>query len=315
MKRPLTRVLSSLHRHDYKANINRHHQYIDYCRGWAWQQVLLTQRLAARKLQENETTAHDIDSILLLEHAPVYTLGRGASEDHLLFLNNDNDDYNKNNSHDVHRLSRKYRGADSPRLVMNDRKSLEEMLQHQTPQDAVSTLASLSTPVLAPNGVPIYRVDRGGEVTFHGPSQLVVYPIFDLKQEPFKADLHWFLRQVEEVVIQTLQHYEIEGGRDEINSGVWVGQNKIAAIGVSATSWISSHGFSLNVSPNLDYFDTSLILPCGIEGRGVTSIERELLQQQNRVAPTVVGVADVALQKIGSVFGIEVGQSSPIDYY
>ena len=90
-------------------------------------------------------------------------------------------------------------------------------------QEAVDLLASKATPVEAPNGVPIYRVDRGGEVTFHGPSQLVVYPVFDLKRDPYKPDLHWFLRNVEEVVIETLRHYDIESVRDDINTGT-VGQ-------------------------------------------------------------------------------------------
>ena len=74
--------------------------------------------------------------------------------------------------------------------------------------------------IVAPNGVPIYRVDRGGEVTFHGPSQLMVYPNFDLRKPPFQQDLHWYLRMVEEVVIETLAHYDIESQRDEINTGM-----------------------------------------------------------------------------------------------
>jgi lipoate-protein ligase B len=218
---------------------------MDYCRGWAWQQIILTQRLAARKNPQSITNNkidskdnQDVDSILILEHAPVYTLGRGANEEHLRFLNNNNNNHDKENDHhhDCHhdarsssireKLSRTYRGHDSARLILQDRKALEIMLQQQqqqsTSHDATVTnlLARVAaTPVLAPNGVPIYRVDRGGEVTFHGPSQLVVYPLLDLKQVPFQADLHWFLRQLEEVVIQTLRHYGIEGTRDDINSG------------------------------------------------------------------------------------------------
>jgi lipoate-protein ligase B len=203
---------------------------MEYCRGWAWQQILLTQRLYARKNpQANSNANHDVDSILLLEHAPVYTLGRGASEEHLLFLNNSSSN-NNNNNDDCHairqKLSRKYRGHDSARLVLNDRRALEDMLQQYSIQETIEKLVSppadadaAASPVRAPNGVPIYRVDRGGEVTFHGPSQLVVYPLLDLKRPPLQADLHWFLRQLEEAVIQTLQHYGMEGTRDEINSG------------------------------------------------------------------------------------------------
>jgi lipoate-protein ligase B len=93
--------------------------------------------------------------------------------------------------------------------------------------------------------------------------------------------------------------------------GVWVGENKIAAIGVSATNWVSSHGFSLNVAPNLDFFDTSLILPCGIEGRGITSMQQELLlADQNKVCPSVASVAEVVLQKMAQVFQIQVDDPS-----
>jgi lipoate-protein ligase B len=205
-------VLSSL---QPNSNNNNGDDCIDYCRGWAWQQILLSRRLQQRR-QPIEATQEDRDHILLLEHKPVYTLGRGASEEHLTFLFNHMDPQSITIRA---KLSRKYRGPDAARLSV-DRRSLEDrLLQLPTLEEAVEVLASAATPVLAPNGVPIFRVDRGGEVTFHGPQQLVIYPMLDLKREPFQADLHWFLRQVEEVVIQTLQHYDIVGVRDEINTG------------------------------------------------------------------------------------------------
>jgi len=210
---------------------------IDYSRGWAWQQVLMCHRLhkkRQRKEQQqlpaedaNEQGYNDNDCILLLEHAPVYTLGRGASENHLTFLDASND--HDNDSHDNHyrnrvreKLSRKYRGKDSARLSMDRRSLEEEILRYPSVEEAVDRVASAATPVLAPNGVPIFRVDRGGEVTFHGPSQLVVYPIIDLKRAPFQPDLHWYLRMVEKVVIQTLRCYDIDSVRDDINTGKYV---------------------------------------------------------------------------------------------
>lgn len=191
---------------------------MDYCRGWAWQQIILTQRLAARKNPQANIDNPDVDSIFLLEHAPVYTLGRGASEEHLLFWNDPDCQLQAARRE---KLSRKYRGHDAARLVLQDRNGLEAMLQQQplSLQETVTQLAGVAQPVMAPNGVPIYRVDRGGEVTFHGPSQLVVYPLLDLKQSPFQADLHWFLRQLEEAILRTLMHYGIEGTRDDIHSG------------------------------------------------------------------------------------------------
>lgn len=159
---------------------------------------------------------------------------------------------------------------------------------------------------MAPNGVPIYRVERGGEVTFHGPGMLVVYPLLDLKRHPHKQDLHWYLRMVEQVVIETLREYEIESCRDAINTGVWVDSKKVAAVGVTASKWITTHGFALNVHPDLNYFDTSHILPCGIEGRGVTSMHEILTKRGESNIPTVQDVAVVVLQNIQQLFDIEI---------
>ena len=143
-------------------------------------------------------------------------------------------------------------------------------------------------------------------VTYHGPKQLVVYPMLNLKTGPsLKMDLHWYLRMIEEVIIQTLAHYNIEGNRDEINTGVWVGTNKVAAVGISSSRWITTHGFALNVDPDLSYFDTSIILPCGIEGRGVTSLG-EILRLQDRPIPTVTEVAEVVISIMGKVFSVKI---------
>ena len=121
-------------------------------------------------------------------------------------------------------------------------------------------------------GVSVHETGRGGDVTYHGPGQLVGYPIFDLR--PDRTDVHRYVRDLEDVLIRTAADYGIDAGRIEGLTGVWVGQEKLAAIGVRIARWITSHGFALNVSTNLDYFN--LIIPCGIPDRGVTSLERLL---------------------------------------
>jgi lipoate-protein ligase B len=128
--------------------------------------------------------------------------------------------------------------------------------------------------------------------------------MLDLKNESsgFQADLHWYLRKVEDVVLLTLERYGIEGNRDPINTGVWVGQEKVAAVGISSSRWITTHGFALNVDPDLDCFDTSIILPCGIEGRGVTSMGK-LLRAKNESVPGLDEVAGVVTETMQEVFG------------
>lgn len=125
---------------------------------------------------------------------------------------------------------------------------------------------------LQSRGVELYEVERGGDVTFHGPGQLVGYPIFDLKRH--KQDLHWYLRQVEEALIRGLEVCGIAAERSTGFTGVWTGGRKIASIGVHAREWVTWHGFALNVTTDLSYFQ--LIVPCGIAGVQMTSIEREL---------------------------------------
>jgi lipoate-protein ligase B len=121
-------------------------------------------------------------------------------------------------------------------------------------------------------GVELFEVERGGDVTFHGPGQLVGYPIIDLKRH--RQDLHWYLRKIEEALINSLADYGIPGERNTAYTGVWTQGKKIASIGVHARDWVTWHGFALNVTTDLSYFD--LIVPCGIDGVVMTSIAREL---------------------------------------
>lgn len=129
--------------------------------------------------------------------------------------------------------------------------------------------SSLRDPTLLPH--PVVQINRGGQATFHGPGQLIGYPILDLR--PRGSDLHRYLRDLEEVLIQTLAHYDLEAGRRIGLTGVWVADRKIASIGVGVRRWISMHGFALNVCGDLSPFEA--ITPCGIAGVEMTSIERE----------------------------------------
>jgi lipoyl(octanoyl) transferase len=131
---------------------------------------------------------------------------------------------------------------------------------------------------LAENNATFYKINRGGDITYHGPGQLVVYPIFDL--ENFFTDIHKYLRFLEEAVILTLQEYGIMAGRVQGLTGVWIeGENplkarKISAMGVKCSRWITMHGIGFNVNAELDYFKN--IIPCGIDDKAVTSMEKEL---------------------------------------
>jgi lipoate-protein ligase B len=125
---------------------------------------------------------------------------------------------------------------------------------------------------LESKGVELFEVERGGDVTYHGPGQLVGYPIIDLKRH--RQDLHWYLRKIEEALINTLADYGIPAERNPAFTGVWTRGKKIASIGVHARDWVTWHGFALNVTTDLSYFD--LIVPCGINGVVMTSLAREL---------------------------------------
>ena len=163
----------------------------------------LQRRWQERLLLESATEA-DAEAVWLLQHPRCYTLGRGASEDHLLF----------------------------------------------DPQQPPA---------------PLHRIDRGGEVTHHAPGQLVAYPVLDLRRR--RTDLHWYLRQLEQVVIDVLQVLGLQGERIEGLTGVWLDQQKVAAIGVGCRRWITQHGLALNVNCDLEGFES--VVPCGLKGRAV----------------------------------------------
>lgn len=140
----------------------------------------------------------------------------------------------------------------------------------------------LSEKQLEAKGATFYKINRGGDITYHGPGQIVGYPILDL--ENFFTDIHKYLRFLEEVIILTLADYNIIGTRSEGETGVWLGvgtpfARKICAMGVRASRWVTMHGFALNVNADLGYFDN--IIPCGIKGKAVTSLHAELGKEIN----------------------------------
>lgn len=135
----------------------------------------------------------------------------------------------------------------------------------------------LSEKQLEEKGATFYKINRGGDITYHGPGQIVGYPILDL--ENFFTDIHKYLRLLEEAIILTLADYGLQSERSEGETGVWLGvgtpfARKICAMGVRASRWVTMHGFALNVNANLGYFDN--IIPCGIKGKAVTSLHVEL---------------------------------------
>jgi lipoyl(octanoyl) transferase len=161
----------------------------------------------------------------------------------------------------------------------------------------------ISSPAfLASKGVELFEVERGGDVTFHGPGQLVGYPIIDLKRH--RQDLHWYLRQVEEALIRTLSRYGIPGERSSGYTGVWTQGRKIASIGVHARDWVTWHGFALNVVTDLSYFD--LIVPCGIQDVEMTSIARERILRGDDVdsSLSVDAVGEITAEMFGEVFSL-----------
>jgi len=129
--------------------------------------------------------------------------------------------------------------------------------------------------LLNPHGVEVFEVERGGDVTFHGPGQLVGYPILDLGGSggAYKKDLHWYLRTLEQALIDALALLEIPAERNPGLTGVWTRGRKIASIGIHVKQWVTWHGFALNVTTDLAHFDR--IVPCGIQGVEMTSVERE----------------------------------------
>jgi lipoate-protein ligase B len=183
------------------------------------------------------------DVLLLTEHEPVFTLGKGADENHLL----------------------------ANELELNEKK------------------------------IDMFWIDRGGDVTFHGPGQIVGYPILDLNQH--YLDIHRYLRELEEMIIRTLNDYGIDSGREKEFTGVWVKNEKIAALGVKVSKWITMHGFAFNVSTDLSFFDR--IIPCGIFHKGVTSLQQ--------VLGKTIEIADVhqyLVKHFSNIFAYEVKQIS-----
>ncbi|OYQ43180.1 lipoyl(octanoyl) transferase LipB [Flavobacterium aurantiibacter] len=149
----------------------------------------------------------------------------------------------------------------------------------------------LSEEQLTRIGATFYKINRGGDITYHGPGQLVGYPILDL--ENFFTDIHKYLRLLEEAVIAVVGHYGLKGQRSSGETGVWLDPDtkfarKICAMGVRASRWVTMHGFALNVNVDVGYFDH--IIPCGIRGKGVTSLQNEL------------GVTQVPIEEVKALF-------------
>lgn len=168
------------------------------------------------------------------------------------------------------------RDSDTPRMDLL-------LVEHDPPVITISNRPGARSHLLASDeqlaacGVEVQPTDRGGDITWHGPGQLVAYPILDLNR--LELRLHGYLRWLEEIVIRTLAEYGIRGFRDECATGVWVGDDpakarKICAMGVRVSRWVTMHGLAINVCPDLSHFD--LIVPCGLADRGVTSIREEL---------------------------------------
>ena len=159
----------------------------------------------------------------------------------------------------------------------------------------------VSKSALTAAGIETYEIERGGDVTYHGPGQLTGYPIIDLRKS--RKDVHWYLRQLEEVIIRVLAEYGIAGQRMEGYTGVWVGNEKVAAIGIAVRRWITYHGFALNVYPDMSHFD--MITPCGITDKGVTSLEQLLGYKVD-----MDGVADKTASVFAEVLNVDTVRSN-----
>lgn len=159
----------------------------------------------------------------------------------------------------------------------------------------------VSRDVLRDMEIDVYESSWGGNVTYHGPGQLVVYPILDLTK--LNKDLHWYLRQLEESVIRTLGRYSIEAGRKPEYTGVWINDRKIAAVGVHVKKWITMHGFAFNLTVDKSHFD--LINPCGIKEYGIASLDDYIDEVDYRE------VLDCVRKSIGEVFEIDLVAGGP----
>ncbi|XP_030472041.2 octanoyltransferase LIP2p2, chloroplastic-like [Syzygium oleosum] len=226
-----------------------HNELVPYGKAWAWQKELVRQKKALI-----ESDGDCPDTLIVLQHQPVYTMGAGSSEEYLNFDM-------ENAPFDVH------------------------------------------------------RTERGGEVTYHGPGQLVMYPIINLRNH--KMDLHWYLRSLEEVVLRALlSAFSIKASRLEGFTGVWVGDEKLAAIGIRVSQWIAYHGLALNVTADLTPFQW--IIPCGLRNRRVGSIKGLLREASSSVncgagnvfIPGECDLVDIAydalIEAFAEVFQLEV---------
>ena len=210
----------------------RHLGRVPYAEGLQIQEQLVAERQAGRI----------VDVLLLLEHEPVFTMGRSARAENVL----------------------------------------------------------LSWEALQARGFDVFETGRGGDVTFHGPGQVVGYPILEIPTE--RRDVHRYVRDLEEVMIRACADYGISAGRIKGMTGTWVGTEKVGAIGVRIARWVTSHGFALNVANDLSPF--SLIVPCGIVGHGVTSLSR-LLGREVPVQEAAVRLA----AHVAAVFDLEIVSS------
>lgn len=200
--------------------------------------------------------------------------------------------------HEAHALQRRL----ADRLIAHD---LEHELLLLLEHERTVTLGrgtregSLPLPVeeLARRGVTVAEVERGGDVTWHGPGQLVGYPIIDLRRH--RPDLHWYLRTLEQSLVETLAQFGIDAGVAAGKTGVWTGGRKIASIGVHVKQWVTLHGFALNVDPDLVWFDS--IVPCGLNGVTMTSIAAEL---RGDVPGTAAAVQEAVIESLAAALGL-----------
>jgi len=185
----------------------------------------------------------------------------------------------------------------------NDHQDILLFVEH----DHVYTLGrgAKAANVLAPKEVPVYQTSRGGDVTYHGPGQLVVYPIIDIRSK-LRKDVHRYLRNLEIAAIRTLDDFGLQAERKPPYTGIWIGNKKIAAIGIAVRRCITFHGLALNVTTDLSYF--SRIVPCGLSWANVTSMAKELGEEVDRCK-----VRESFCHHFGEIFGYSVAKESAME--